>query len=73
MAFEFIAKNHLPTVGKSSIKQILLQTVLPAYNNLALCYLKLKNYQLVVSFTCQVLGQDPDNVKARYRKALALK
>ncbi len=51
----------------------MIEIVLPAYNNLALCYLKLKNYELVVSFTNQVLGQDPDNVKARYRRALAYK
>lgn len=52
---------------------MMIYTVLPAYNNLALCYLKLKNYELVVSFTNQVLGQDADNVKARYRRALAFK
>jgi hypothetical protein len=50
---------------------MMISTVLPTYSNLSLCYLKLKNYELVVSLTNQVLGQDPDNVKARYRRALA--
>ena len=52
---------------------MMIQTVLPAYNNLALCYLKLKNYELVMSFTNQVLAQDDGNIKARYRRALASK
>ncbi len=52
---------------------MLVQTVLPGYNNLALCYLKLKNYELVISFTNQVLAHDDSNVKARYRRALASK
>jgi len=51
----------------------MIETVLPAYNNLSLCYLKLKNYEMVVSFTNQVIGQDPSNVKARYRRGLAYK
>lgn len=52
---------------------MMIETVLPAYNNLSLCYLKLKNYEMVVSFTNQVIGQDPSNVKARYRRGLAYK
>ncbi len=49
----------------------MISIILPAYNNLSLCYLKLKNYEVVVSFTNQVLGQDSGNVKARYRRGLA--
>lgn len=52
---------------------MMIDTVLPTHNNLALCYLKMKNYELVVSFTNQVVGQDPSNVKARYRRGMALK
>lgn len=73
MTFEFIVKNHVQTIPKQEIKNMMIDTVLPSYNNLALCYLKLKNYQLVVSFTNQVLAQDDANVKARYRRALAYK
>lgn len=52
---------------------MLIKTILPTYNNLALCYLKLQNYSLTVNFTNQVLAQDPDNIKARYRRAVANK
>jgi hypothetical protein len=47
--------------------------IIPSYNNLSLCYLKLKNYRMVESFTNQILGQSSDNIKARYRRALAEK
>lgn len=52
---------------------MMTETVLPAHNNLALCYLKLKNFELVISLTNQVIGQDPSNAKARYRRGLAFK
>ncbi len=51
----------------------MIKLILPSYNNLALCYLKLENYDLVEKFTNQILGQNPDNLKARYRRALAYK
>ncbi len=52
---------------------MMISSIIPTYNNLALCHLKLKNYPLVLSFCNQVLGQDSDNVKARYRRAVANK
>ena len=51
----------------------MIEIILPTYNNLALCYIKLKNFPLVLSFCNQILGQDPDNIKARYRRGIANK
>lgn len=44
MAFEFIAKNYAQTIPKEYLKQMMIDTVMPTHNNLALCYLKLGNY-----------------------------
>ena len=52
---------------------MVIKNVLPTYNNLALCYVKLKKFDMVPSLTNQVLMHDPDNIKARYRRGLALK
>lgn len=41
-------------------------------NNLSLCYLKTKQYELCVHFSQQVLMNDPTNEKSLFRKAVAL-
>jgi len=63
----------MQTIEKSEIKGLLVETILPCYNNMALCSLKQNNWQMVIKFCDQVIGQDADNVKARYRRAMALK
>lgn len=50
----------------------MLKTIIvPAYSNLALCYLKSKRYDMVITFANQVLMSDPSNVKNLYRRAVA--
>lgn len=74
MTFEFILKQHASAGGlRSEVADLLKSTIHPAYSNLALCYLKLHNYGLVLTFANQVLASDPDNLKNLYRRALARK
>ncbi|RNA25416.1 sperm-associated antigen 1 [Brachionus plicatilis] len=44
-----------------------------AYSNRSLCYIKLKLPDLAIQDTSYVLGKEPNNVKALYRRALAYK
>lgn len=44
---------------------------LALYNNMAICQLKQKNYQHVVTLCIKVLNKDENNVKALYRRGVA--
>lgn len=44
---------------------------LALYNNMAICQLKRKNYQHVVTLCTKVLDKDENNVKALYRRGVA--
>ncbi|KAG5321312.1 FKBP4 isomerase, partial [Pseudoatta argentina] len=44
---------------------------LALYNNMAICQLKRKNYQHVVTLCTKVLNKDENNVKALYRRGVA--
>ncbi|KYM97529.1 PREDICTED: peptidyl-prolyl cis-trans isomerase FKBP4-like [Cyphomyrmex costatus] len=44
---------------------------LALYNNMAICQLKQKNYQHVVTLCTKVLNKDKNNVKALYRRGVA--
>jgi tetratricopeptide (TPR) repeat protein len=52
---------------------MLRSIILPAYSNLALGYLKMKKYGMVITFANQVLVSDSANVKNLYRRGLARK
>ncbi len=47
--------------------------IMPAYSNLALCHLKLGNYDSVLVYANQTLIQDNSNIKAFYRRGMAYK
>ncbi|XP_011646463.1 peptidyl-prolyl cis-trans isomerase FKBP4 [Pogonomyrmex barbatus] len=44
---------------------------LALYNNMAICHLKQKNYQHVLTLCTKVLDKDGNNVKALYRRGMA--
>lgn len=44
---------------------------LALYNNMAICQLKRKNYQHVITLCTKVLNKDRNNVKALYRRGVA--
>jgi tetratricopeptide (TPR) repeat protein len=72
MTFEYILKHNMKQqVLKGEIAAMLKTVIVPAYSNLALCYLKTKRYDMVITFANQVLLSDPDNVKNVYRRAVA--
>lgn len=72
MTFEFILKHNLQQKAlKKEIADLLKTVIVPAYSNLALCYLKNKKYDMVLTFANQVLQSDPANIKNLYRRAVA--
>jgi tetratricopeptide (TPR) repeat protein len=74
MTFEFILKNNLQHKDlKSEFADMLKKIIIPAYSNLSLCYLKMKKYNMVITFANQVLASDSANVKNLYRRGLARK
>lgn len=44
---------------------------IPTCLNLALAYLKVKEYQLAIKFATQALSKDPENAKALFRRGSA--
>ena len=71
MGFEYLVKNQ--SLSKQEIIIMMKEFIMPSYSNLALCHLKLKNYDSVLIMTNQVLIQDNANSKALYRRAMAYK
>jgi tetratricopeptide (TPR) repeat protein len=72
MTFEYILKHNVQQrVLKGEIADMLKSVILPAYSNLALCYLRSKRYDMVITFANQVLQSDSANVKNLYRRAVA--
>lgn len=72
MTFEFILKHNVQQrVLKGEIADLLKTVILPAYSNLALCYLRSKRYDMVITFANQVLLNDSANVKNLYRRGVA--
>ncbi|NXH10747.1 TOM34 protein, partial [Bucco capensis] len=64
--------NHKKAVEKYS-ESIKLNQECATYTNRALCYLTLKQYKEAVQDCTEALRLDPENVKALYRRAQALK
>lgn len=74
MTFEYILKNNLKQNElKQDISDMLKSIIIPAYSNLSLCYLKNKRYDMVLTFTNQVLASDSANIKSLYRRGVARK
>jgi tetratricopeptide (TPR) repeat protein len=74
MTFEYILKHNVQQrLIKTEIADMLKTVILPAYSNLALCYLKSKRYDMVITFANQVLQSDSANVKNLYRRGVARK
>ena len=55
---------------ESAVKYI-AEVEIPTCLNLALCYLKIQEYDHAVKYASQALVNDPENVKALYRRGLA--
>lgn len=49
------------------------EIIQPAYSNLSLCYSKMENWNLVITFSNQVLTTDKDNIKNIWRRGIARK
>ena len=47
------------------------EIIMPCYNNVALCYMKLKNWLKMKTYSKKVLEIDKENIKAKYRLCLA--
>lgn len=74
MTFEYILKNNLKQNElKQDISDMLKNIIIPAYSNLSLCYLKTKRYDMVITFSNQVLASDSSNIKNLYRRGVARK
>lgn len=42
-----------------------------SYANMALCYLKLEDYENVIDYCNKVIQYDPNNVKCLYRRGIS--
>lgn len=74
MTFQYILQTNLKQQElKGEIKEFLQNIIMPAYSNLALCYLKMANYEMVLTFTNNVLQNDSSNVKNLMRRGTANK
>jgi len=65
---EFSEKNNVNTYIKENLK---MEIIIPCYQNIALCYMKLKNWLKMKTYSKKVLEIDKDNIKANYRLCLA--
>ena len=65
---EFSEKNNVNTYIKENLK---MEIIIPCYQNIALCYMKLTNWLKMKTYSKKVLEIDKDNIKANYRLCLA--
>jgi tetratricopeptide (TPR) repeat protein len=47
------------------------QSLVACYNNMAVCHLKRENWQRAIECGDSVIGMDPDNAKAYFRRGQA--
>ena len=66
---EFNDKNDSKTL--ILLENLKGEIIMPCYNNIALCYMKLKNWLKMKTYSKKVLEIDKDNIKANYRLCLA--
>lgn len=67
-----LLKNEDHIISKEEEYKVFEKEVeIPASLNLSLCYLKVKDYQMAIKYSSDVLKKEPDNDKALYRKGLA--
>mmetsp|Transcript_79489 Transcript_79489/g.92928 ORF Transcript_79489/g.92928 Transcript_79489/m.92928 type:complete len:297 (+) Transcript_79489:41-931(+) len=69
MAFKY-ATEEIAEEGQEGLEKAVKEIQIPCHLNLALCFLKLNEYDMAKIHANHVLDIDPDNVKALYRKAL---
>ena len=65
---EFSEKNDINNLILENLKG---EIIMPCYQNIALCYMKLKNWLKMKTYTKKVLEIDKDNIKANCRLCLA--
>ena len=65
---EFSEKNDINNLILENLKG---EIIMPCYQNIALCYMKLKNWLKMKTYSKKVLEIDKDNIKANYRLCLA--
>ena len=68
MAFQFLVRNQLMTQDETV--DMFRSIIIPAQSNLALCYLKIGSYDTLVNLCNEIIGHDPKNVKALYRRGI---
>ena len=75
MTFEYILKNNVKQAStlKDELAVLMKEVIRPSYSNLSLCYLKLQKWDLVLTFTQQIINEDPSNIKNLYRRGVARK
>jgi tetratricopeptide (TPR) repeat protein len=65
---EFSEKNDMNNLILENLKG---EIIMPCYQNIALCYMKLKNWLKMKTYSKKVLEIDPDNIKANCRLCLS--
>ncbi|XP_013386268.1 peptidyl-prolyl cis-trans isomerase FKBP8 [Lingula anatina] len=70
-ALKILDNSHNVGEGENSMRQKILDMRLKVYNNLAACQLKVEAYDAVLKSCNAVLKQQPNNVKALFRKGKA--
>ncbi len=68
MLFE---QNNSPIQDQETAVRYIQEIEIPSCLNLALCYLKVKEYHYAIKYCTQVIEKEQDNDKALYRRGLA--
>lgn len=70
LLLEEVNKLNIEMTAKT-LNKIKEEIIIPCYQNIALCYMKLNKWLKVKTYTKKVLDLNKDNLKARYRVCLA--
>ena len=63
--------NDKMNVDISIIDNLKIEIIVPCYQNISLCHMKLKNWLKMKTYSKKVLEVDPDNIKANCRLCLS--
>ena len=63
--------NDKINVDISIIDNLKIEIIVPCYQNISLCHMKLKNWLKMKTYSKKVLEVDPDNIKANCRLCLS--